>query len=108
MCRLNFAVSANDLQKCSARYLGIPWVAGENPLHAAQTILLTETSVKFQFMLTYIGGLLSLEAVTGRPLLQKKLVFATAKGADGWKRSDYAAHLAPILAGVFPDLEVAL
>jgi hypothetical protein len=89
----------DDLQHACARYLGIEWVAGENPLLAAQTNLLTVASPRFQFMLTMVAQLLSSEAVAGRPLLQKKLIFAVAKGTDAWKRLDYAALSASVLAG---------
>jgi hypothetical protein len=89
----------DDLQHATARFLAIPWVSGESPLVAAQVNLLTVTSPRFQFMLTMVGQLLSPEAVLGRPLLQKKLIFAVAKGTDAWKRLDYAALSAGVLGG---------
>ncbi len=93
----------DDLQKCAARYMAIPWVVGEDPLEAAQLVLLNDTSPRFQFMLTYLAQLLSFEAVLGRPKMQGLFITAIAKGLDAWKRMDYAASLAPGLGRWLAD-----
>lgn len=87
----------DDLQKCAARFMGIQWIPGEEPLHAAHLLLLNDTSPRFQFGLTYLVQLLSFDAVLGRPEMQKLFIVAGAKWADAWKRADYAASLCPVL-----------
>lgn len=87
----------DDLQKCAARFMGIEWIPGEEPLHAAHKLLLNDTSPRFQFGLTYLIQLLGFDAVLGRPQMQKLFIVAGAKWADAWKRADYAAELCVVL-----------